>query len=122
MVWLQYVCMYVCMYAYMYVCIYVYMRVAFFFYSVRPFSVKTNHGVLGAGPRLITMQLLPVSVQKYSHTLQYYLSNPACSHAKVRTSGKVLLSTVNLCMYICVCNFFIMILNVLTHRVQVEAN
>ena len=85
--------MYVCMYVYIYVCMYVCMCVAFSFCSVRPFSVKTNHGVLGAGPRLIAMQLLPLSVQNYSHTLQYYLSNPACSHAKVRTSGKVLLST-----------------------------
>ncbi len=45
--------------------------------------MKPGHGLLGAGHRLVVLQLLSTTVQDWSGNLQYYLSNPAVSHLKV---------------------------------------
>jgi len=49
------------------------------------FRVKPSHGLLGAGPKIVTLQLLPMEVQLWKHRLLYHLSNPAASQVKVRT-------------------------------------
>ena len=47
--------------------------------------MKPSHGLLGEGPRIVTLQLLTgEATDLWQHQLQYHLSNPAASQVKVR--------------------------------------